>query len=75
MIGNYQLNDAEFYRYRELRGKYMAKVLRSQSFFNLARRMNGEQLDQYLADLGQKASSAAKKQITPELVRAGVKLY
>ena len=75
MIGNYQLNDEEYYRFRELRGKYMAKILRSPSFFNTAKRMDGDQLETYLRDIGAKATDTAKKQIVPELIRSGVKLY
>jgi len=75
MIGNYQLNDEQFYRFRELRGKILAKTLRSPSFFASAKKMTAEQLDDYLGEVGGRATALAKKQITPELVRAGVKLY
>ena len=75
MIGNYQLTDDQYYRYRELRGKYIARVVRTPSFFNTAKRMTPEQLDDYLTEVASKASSTAKKQIVPELIRAGVKLY
>lgn len=75
VAGNYQLNDGEFYRFRELRGKYLGRVLRSPNFMSMAKRMTQEQLDEYLSQLGSKASQAAKAQIVPELIRAGVKLY
>lgn len=75
MIGNYQLTDDQYYRYRELRGKYIARVVRTPSFFNTAKKMTPEQLDDYLTEVASKASSTAKKQIVPELIRAGVKLY
>ena len=73
-IGNYQLNDEQFYKFRELRGKVIAQVVRRPSFFAMAKRMNADQLDSYLQKLGQQASDAAKRQLTPELIRQGVKL-
>ena len=73
-VGNYQLNDEQFYKFREMRGKIIAQVVRRPSFFAMAKRMSSEQLDNYLQKLGQQASETAKKQITPELIRQGVKL-
>ena len=73
-IQNYPLNDEQFYKFRELRGKVIAQVVRSPSFFSMAKRMNTEQLDDYLDKLGQRATATAKAQLTPELIRQGVKL-
>jgi hypothetical protein len=73
-VGNYQLNDEQFYKFRELRGKVIAQVVRRPSFFAMAKRMDADQLDSYLQKLGQQASDAAKRQLTPELIRQGVKL-
>jgi hypothetical protein len=73
-IGNYQLNDEQFYKFRELRGQVIAKTVRRPSFFAMAKRMNADQLDNYLQTLGQQASEAAKRQLTPELIKQGVKL-
>jgi hypothetical protein len=73
-IGNYPLNDEQFYKFRELRGKIIAQAVRRPSFFAMAKRMNVEQLDDYLTKLGQKATATAKARLTPELIRQGVKL-
>jgi hypothetical protein len=73
-VGNYQLNDEQFYKFRELRGKMIAQVVRRPSFFAMAKRMSADQLDSYLQKLGQQASDVAKKQLTPELIKQGVKL-
>jgi len=73
-IGNYQLNDEQFYKFRELRGKVIAQVVRRPSFFAMAKRMDADQLDSYLQKLGQQASDSAKRQLTPELIKQGVKL-
>jgi hypothetical protein len=73
-VGNYQLNDEQFYKFRELRGKVIAQAVRRPSFFAMAKRMNPDQLDSYLQKLGQQASDAAKRQLTPELLKQGVKL-
>jgi hypothetical protein len=73
-VGNYQLNDEQFYKFRELRGKVIAQVVRRPSFFAMAKRMNPDQLDSYLQKLGQQASDTAKRQLTPELLKQGVKL-
>lgn len=73
-VQNYPLNDEQFYRFRELRGRVIAQVVRSPSFFSMAKRMSTEQLDDYLTKLGQKATATAKAQLTPELIRQGVKL-
>jgi hypothetical protein len=73
-VGNYQLNDEQFYKFRELRGKVIAQVVRRPSFFAMAKRMNPDQLDSYLQKLGHQASDAAKRQLTPELLKQGVKL-
>jgi hypothetical protein len=73
-IRNQPLTDEQFYRFRELRGKVIAQTVRRPSFFAMAKRMNNEQLDAYLSKLGQQATEAAKAQLTPELIRQGVKL-
>jgi hypothetical protein len=73
-IGNYPLNDEQFYKFRELRGKVIAQVVRRPAFFAMAKRMTAEQLDSYLRKLGQQASDIASKQLTPELIKQGVKL-
>ena len=73
-IRNQPLTDEQFYRFRELRGKVIAQVVRRPSFFAMAKRMNNEQLDAYLSKLGQQATDTAKRQLTPELIRQGVKL-
>lgn len=73
-IRNQPLTDEQFYRFRELRGKAIAQVVRRPSFFAMAKRMNNEQLDAYLSKLGQQATDTAKRQLTPELIRQGVKL-
>ena len=73
-VQNYPLNDEQFYRFRELRGKVIAQVVRSPSFFAMAKRMSTEQLDDYLTKLGQRATATAKAQLTPELIKQGVKL-
>ena len=74
MVGNYQLNDEQFYKFRELRGQAIARTVRRPSFFTMAKRMNADQLDDYLQKLGQQASDAAKRQLTPQLIKQGVKL-
>jgi hypothetical protein len=73
-IRNQPLTDEQFYRFRELRGKVIAQTVRRPSFFAMAKRMSNEQLDAYLSKLGQQATEAAKAQLTPELIRQGVKL-
>lgn len=73
-VQNYPLNDEQFYRFRELRGRVIAQVVRSPSFFSMAKRMSTEQLDDYLTQLGQRATATAKAQLTPELIKQGVKL-
>ena len=73
-LGNYPLNDEQFYKFRELRGKTIAQVVRRPSFFAMAKRMNVEQLDSYLEKLGHQATDTAKRQLTSELIRQGVKL-
>lgn len=73
-VGNYPLNDEQFYKFRELRGKVIAQAVRRPSFFAMAKRMSADQLDSYLQKLGQQATEIAKKQITPDLIRQGVKL-
>ena len=73
-VQNYPLNDEQFYRFRELRGRVIAQVVRSPSFFSMAKRMSTEQLEDYLTQLGQRATATAKAQLTPELIRQGVKL-
>jgi hypothetical protein len=73
-IRNQPLTDEQFYRFRELRGKVIAQTVRRPSFFAMAKRMSNEQLDAYLSKLGQQATEAAKRQLTPELIKQGVKL-
>jgi hypothetical protein len=72
IIGNLPLNDEQYYRYREIRGQFLGRVLRDQKFYNFARKADREQIKEYLSKAASRATRAAKKQMAQELIAGGI---
>lgn len=71
-VGNMALTDAEYYRYREIRGQFLGRLLRNQEFYNFARKADRAQIKEYLSKAASRATRAAKRQMAQELIASGI---
>ena len=71
-VGALPLDDAQRYRFREIRGQMLARTMRTERFYQFAQRATQAQLEKYVEDLAGQATRAAKRQMASELIDSGI---